>query len=236
MLHNEEKRRILKKFEEIERERTKDGKLIREIAQASVDKSEWLLSSIDPIAPVLRTALVINWREVAMKSRYERFRRMFPEIDSLAALSSVINKVPPLDFCKEYLNIESDKPEKNPKLSRLKLLTNGFLEYQASKNIPSEIEAMRDWAEAVDIDDLRNDPIGKLEGVGPGTVENIRLNLGYSTVKPDRHVIGVAQKILGISISISPCHYTELAEFIGVHPRRFDSALFEYGKLKGISA
>lgn len=235
MLHDEEKYRILEKLQEIERT-SSNGRLIGEIAQASVDNSKKLLGSTDPVAPVLRTALVINWPEVAMKKRYENFRHQFPQIDSLSALKSVIDETPPLDFCINHLGINAnrDKPEKNPKFSLLKLLTNGFLEYQAYKNMPSEIEAMRHWAKVVDIDDLRNDPIGKLKGVGPGAVENIRLNLGYSTVKPDRHVIGVAQKTLGVSIS--PLHYTRLAEFIGVHPRRFDSALFEYGKLMGVSA
>lgn len=235
MLQDHEKSQLLERFLEIERINV-NGQPIGEIVRSVVEESEALMKATDPIAPILRTALVINWRESAMKKRYESFRHRLPDIDSLSALKAAIDETSPIDFCSNYLGIRAnpEKPEKNPKYMLLKALTRGFLEYQATQKIPSEIEAIRHWADRVDIGNLKGDPIGKLHGVGPGTVENIRLNLGYSTVKPDRHVIGVAQKVLGVTSS--PLQYTKLAEFIGINPRRFDSVLFEYGKAAGVSS
>jgi hypothetical protein len=85
----------------------------------------------------------------------------------------------------------------------------------------------------VDLTALKSDFIGRRHGVGPGVVENIRLNLGYSVVKPDRHVIGVMQKFLKVVIPLYA--YNDFATHIGVNPRYFDCLLFEYGKAKNIS-
>ena len=235
MLDAQEKARIMGKYLELEATIV-NGESIGERARKSVDESAGLSGTEDPVAPVLRTALVINWPEIAMKTRYAAFRVRYPEIDSLAKLREVMRATPPLDFCVGYLGINANplKPDQNPKYVMLRALTDEFLDYQAKHGIDSEIEALRAWAEAVDMTDLGNDPIGKIKGVGPGTVENIRLNLGYVTVKPDRHVIGVARKVLGISVS--PLEYAKVAESLGINPRRFDMTLFAYGQLKGISS
>ena len=75
---------------------------------------------------------------------------------------------------------------------------------------------------------------GKRHGVGPGVVGNIKLNLGERVIKPDRHVIGVMKQFLQIDIPFD--RYNEFARFIGLDPRYLDCILFEYGKLKNISA
>lgn len=238
MITKEKKIEIIKLFQTMEESLiVDDANLISIVSKCSSkkEKSEKLLAATDPIAPILRTALVINWREAAMKSRYERFRQEFQEIADLETLKVVIDSTDPLKFCKDYLNINANpqKPSENPKYRLLKALTNGFLMYKESVMAPTEIQAIRQWAENIDISDLRKDPIGKLKGVGIGVVENIRLNLGYSVVKPDRHVIGVMKQCLGINLP--PESYTKFACSIGINPQYFDCVLFEYGKLKNIS-
>ena len=168
-----------------------------------------------------------------MKSRYDRFRADFPEISTLADLKKVLDEVEPVEFCSKYLNINASSMQ-NPKYRLLLQLTNGFLEYQKSVGLASEIEAIRHWAAQVDIERLENDPIGKIHGVGIGAVENIRLNLGLPVVKPDRHVIGVMKKFLQVDIPHSS--YGEFAESISMDRRYFDSIVFEYGKENKISA
>ncbi len=207
------------------------GALCRAVAAESLELTE----SSDSLTPILRTSLVINWPESAMKSRYERFRRMFPEISTLSDLKRIMDSTDPLEFCKRYLNINvnSSAPDKNPKYCLLRELSNGFLEYQKLFDLSSEIEAIRHWSARVKLSDLKNDFIGKRRGVGKGVVENIRLNLGCRVVKPDRHVIGVMQKFLQIGIPLDS--YNEFARFIGKDPRYLDCILFKYGKAKKIS-
>lgn len=90
------------------------------------------------------------------------------------------------------------------------------------------------WSERVDLSNLKDDFIGKRHGVGVGVVENIRLNLGYRIVKPDRHIIGVMKNFL--QVDIPPSGYSDFARLLGIDPRYFDCILFEYGKAKSISA
>ena len=195
-----------------------------------------LARATDSLTPILRTALVINWRESAMKSRYERFVNMFPDISTLIDLKRIIDSIDAFHFCKVYLNINanSSTPDKNPKYRLLRELINGFLEYQNQLGILSEIEAIRHWSERVDLSNLKDDFIGKRHGVGVGVVENIRLNLGYRIVKPDRHIIGVMKNFL--QVDIPPSGYSDFAKLLGIDPRYFDCILFEYGKAKSISA
>lgn len=237
MISPEKKEQVLSKISEIEKSVSVDGQsaignLCENIRRGSIE----LTKSSDSIFPILRTALVINWRESAMISRYDRFRSKFPEVTTLSDLKRVMDSTDPLVFCKEYLNINanSSAPDKNPKYCLLKELTNGFLDYQNDKHLSSEIEAIRDWAASVRLSDLKNDHIGKRHGVGPGVVENIRLNLGMPVVKPDRHVIGVMEKFLEVDIPLDG--YNDFAREIGQDPRYFDCLLFEYGKAKKISA
>jgi hypothetical protein len=240
MLSDEKKQKVLARINEIERSIVRHadedigiGPLCRSITKQSAQ----LANSSDSLTPILRTALVINWKESAMKSRYDRFRRSFPDISTLSALKQAMDSTDALEFCKKYLNINasSSAADKNPKYRLLKELTNGFLEYQKEHELPSEIEAIRHWSAALNPEDLKGDPIGKRHGVGPGVIGNIKLNLGERVIKPDRHVIGVMKEFLEVDIPFD--RYNEFVSFIGLdNPRYLDCILFEYGKLKNISA
>ena len=239
MISNDKKQEVLSRIREIEGFIISggDGSIsIGALCSRITAESAELANSSDSLTPILRTSLVINWRESAMKSRYERFVRTFPEISTLSALKRVMDDTEPLVFCKTYLNINANSlaAEKNPKYCLLKELTNGFLDYQKLFDLTSEIEAIRHWSASVDTADLKNDLIGKRHGVGPAVVENIRLNLGDRVVKPDRHVIGVMKKFLRVDIPLAS--YNEFARFLGKDPRYLDCICFEYGKAKGISA
>jgi hypothetical protein len=235
----EKKQEVLSRIKEIESFIISHGDReipIGDLCAAIRVESLELAKSSDSLAPILRTSLVINWRESAMKSRYARFVKEFPKISTLSDLKRVMDSTEPLGFCKDYLNIKanSSAPDKNPKYCLLRELTNGFLEYQKEHGLSSEIEAIRHWSARVDLKKLKNDFIGKRQGVGPGVVGNIKLNLGEPVIKLDRHVIGVMKKFLQVDIPLDS--YNEFASFIGKDPRYLDCLLFEYGKANNISA
>jgi hypothetical protein len=238
MLSNEKQEEVLRRIKEIEdfiiTHDDRDMTIGAVCAVITAESAE-LVNSSDSLTPILRTALVINWRESAMKSRYDHFKKTFPKISTLSGLKRVLDTTNALEFCKTYLNINanSSAADKNPKYQLLLQLTNGFLEYQEQMGFPSEIEAIRHWGARVDVSDLKHDPIGKRHGVGPAVVENIRLNLGCRVVKGDRHVIGVMKNFL--SLDIPQNRYTEFARLVGKDPRYLDCILFEYGKAKNIS-
>jgi hypothetical protein len=239
VISSEKKQEVLSRIKEIESFIILHGDrdiAIGDLCAVIAAESFALAKSSDSLAPILRTSLVINWRESAMKSRYDRFVREFPEISTLAALKRVMDSTEPLAFCKEYLDINanSSAPDKNPKYCLLRELTNGFLEYQTEHGLSSEIEAIRHWSASVDLKKLKKDFIGERQGVGPGVVGNIKLNLGERVIKLDRHVIGVMKKTLQVEIPLDS--YNEFARFIGKDARYLDCLLFEYGKANNISA
>ena len=235
MISNKQKAEVLARIREIETFviLPGDGVTIGAACTLVAAESAELAKSSDSLRPILRTALVINWRESAMESRCERFAAMFPEISTLSALKRVMDKTKPVEFCETHLNIRATTG-KNPKYQLLKELTEGFLEYQKKYCESSEIEAIRHWSKNVRLDDLKNDFIGKRHGVGPAVVGNIRLCLGERVVKEDRHVIGVVKKFL--QIDISPGEYDHFATSIRMDPRYLDCILFKYGQAKNISA
>jgi hypothetical protein len=239
VISNEKKEEILARISEIENSTLKrDNKdiAIGALCKNITAESAKLANSSDSLTPILRTALVINWKESAMKSRYDRFKKEFPEITTLSALKQAMDSTDALEFCKNYLNINaaSSAADKNPKYCLLRELTNGFLEYQKENGLSSEIDAIRHWSAGVKDKELKSDFIGKRHGVGPGVIRNIKLNLGERVIKPDRHVIGVMKEFLKVDIPFD--RYNEFSMFIGLDPRYLDCILFEYGKLKNISA
>lgn len=238
VISNDNKQRVLSLISEIEKSTVKHGDkniAIDALCRNITAESAELAKSTDSLTPILRTALVINWKESAMKVRYSRFRNKFPNITTLSALKQAMDSTDALEFCKEYLDINasSSAADKNPKYCLLRELTNGFLEYQKEHGFSSEIEAIRHWSANVNPKKLKSDCIGKRHGVGPGVIGNIKLNLGEHVIKPDRHVIGVMKEFLKVDISFD--RYNEFASFIGLDPRYLDCILFEYGKLKSIS-
>jgi hypothetical protein len=237
VISNDKKRTVLSRIRKIENfiiSHDDRASTIGALRRSIRAESAVLAKSSDSLTPILRTSLVINNRESSMKSRYERFVKKFRKISTLLALKRVMDGTDPLDFCKTYLNINATS-DKNPKYCLLRELTNGFLEYQKLNGHSSEIKAIRQWSASVNLNDLKNDPIGKRHGVGPAVVQNIKLCLGESVGKMDRHVIGVMKKFLQLENSARD-KYDEFARSIRRDPRYLDYIFFKYGQAKNISA
>lgn len=242
MISNDKKQEFLSRISEIENFiTTRDGKAIAisAVGKAEAAEAARLRQSSDSLTPILRTALVINARESAMRPRYERFIKTFPEITTLSNLQRVMDSTEPLEFCRTYLGINATLLT-NPKYCLLKVLTDGFLKYQKENGWPTEIEAIRQWSAGVDLDGLEKDPIGRLHGVGPGVVGNIKLCLGEAVVKRDRNVVWVMTEVFQVDVPRDFKKFVtfmkEFAQSVGIEDLRYlDSILFEYGKAKKIS-
>lgn len=91
MLSNEKRQEVLSRISEIESYVIKHADkdiAICVLCKKIAAESEELADLSDSLMPILRTALVINWRESAMKSRYNHFRKAFPEISTCQQVSS----------------------------------------------------------------------------------------------------------------------------------------------------
>jgi len=238
MLFDLDKQKFYERFSQLEKEyiQNENGETVNIKAYCSqkLQNTQNLMVSTDALTPVLKTALVINWKTVAMQKRIKRFQNLYPEIDSLEKMQNLLNTMDALLFCKRYLdiNVNPAKPDKNPKYVLLKNLVNGFLDYKDAFKLSSEIQALRHWADNLN---PKSDFIGRLNGVGPGVVENIRLNLGYHVIKPDRHVFGVLEKEFGLNW-IEYTDFLILAKELEINAFYLDRVLFEYGRKLHISS
>lgn len=248
MISNDKKPKILSQIKEIEDfviSHDDRASTIDALRDVLAEESAELAKLSDSLTPILRTSLVINNTEAAMKSRYKRFVEKFPSISTLSALKRVMDSTKPWDFCKTYLKIDANPAaaDKNPKYCLLRELTDGFLEYQKVESLSSEIDAIRQWSKVVGLKAesaanfrefhkylKKDDPIGKRRGVGPAVVQNIKLCLGENVGKTDRNVNDVMKKFLKVEDS-----FEEFARFIGEEPRYLDYILFKYGQAKKIS-
>ena len=192
---------------------------------------ETIKENINPVFPIITTALVINNRVSSAKPRQERFFKLYSNIDSLQKLKNVLDKTEPRLFLSKYLNIVSklDDASKNPKYTLLKNLCEGFLEYKKYFKISSDIKAMIHWADRVDIYKLREDIIGEKFLVGPAVVQNLKITLSYDAIKGDRRVLNNLGKI---NIKIKAEEVDTIAKQLNISEIYLDTLLFEYGNTK----
>lgn len=206
----------------------KEG-LLKEIAKEKENRLKEYAKVDSTVYPIINTALVINWKWETAKKRIDRFYKLFPYLDTLQKLNTEIENKNPVTFCKKFLQINATS-ERNPKYQLLSNLCKGFLLYKETHKFSTEREALIHWANNVDLYKLKNDPIGRLPGVGPGVVQNLRMMMGVDVVKPDRHVINVLGSEFGISIDFN--QFNDLARELGLSPTYLDKVLYEYGRKK----
>lgn len=194
-------------------------------------------SSSKPVDIIVNTSLAINWKWTTAKSRIDYFLTKFPEINSLQKLNEEISKFDDCrKFMQKYFNLNA-KSERNPKYRLLKSLTKGFLdlsgEYSISLREEDEIKILKCWAEKfLSHRVIKNDPIGRLDGVGEGTIYNMLLLLGYDVVKPDRHFKRMLNE--HFNLSYSPSTLEGLCKVLGCSQVYLDKVLYEYGRNKSV--
>lgn len=106
-------------------------------------------------------------------------------------------KWPNMDFKKL-----SKKDPKNPEL--LSLFNNPriwMMVIEIAKvldNYPdSDFSSLKRWAEKADLSSWKQDPVGKVKGVGLSTFQYLRMQAGVDTTMPDRIIRKYVEKELG---------------------------------------
>ncbi len=171
-------------IEKMRKEKGEDGRTLGEVARESAQD----MREDSPAAAVVNTALAINWKWTLAEPRIERFKVQYPKVKSFSSLKQLLGSMNERDFCRKVLDIPGAKPG-NPRRRMLKDLVEAFLDYERRKGLKDDWEAIQKWGEEVNVDDLANDPVvGGIKGVGPATVQNIKIVSGFDTSKPDRRL------------------------------------------------
>lgn len=179
----------------------KEGKMttIGELA-----KKETKALKVESAAMALVTTVLAmrqRWNETA-SPRVKAFKVRYPHVKTLQDLKDLINSMSEREFCKDVLSLNI---RKTPfwRYVMLSNLIEAFDTYRTENGFTDDWEAIQQWAKKVDAKNLEKDIIGKIQGVGPATLQNLRLICGIDTVKPDVHVKEALKEIgLGNEIDV----------------------------------
>jgi len=193
---------LKQKIEEMRRTEVERESRVLTVGELSREEAKAI--EADNAAEALVTtglAMRQKWRETA-KPRVEAFKRNFPDIKSLQDLELLMDSMNEREFCKEVFDIKIKKTS-FPRYTMLKQLVEAFRGYQEESGFDNDWKAMKHWAERVDTSNIKNDIVGKINGVNLATVQNLRLLCGADTVKPDVHVKNVLKEIgLGNEVGV----------------------------------
>jgi len=172
---------------------------IGETAKKEIQE-QWVNNHVEAI---LNTVLAMRqrWKETA-EPRFTEYQQNYSHIKTLYDLDNLIKSIPEQEFCKKVLGITITK-NNYWRYKMLNDIVKAFTEYQKENGFNSDREAMMDWAKKCNLSQLEEDIVGRLNNVGPATVQNLRMCLGIDTVKPDVHIINALKKIgLGNEVEI----------------------------------
>ncbi len=165
--------------------------------------------------------LSINRRyDSFVKPRVERFAQCYPEITRLEQLQDLIAQHGYEDF---HVVWNYRHPER---VRLLHQLVDWFITYRQTTTFEADLDAMKHWAVHAP---LANLGVTGIKGIGFATAQYIRMMLGVSTIKPDRHIKHAIRD--GLGHSLSNVQVVELAELaarrLGVPVNALDYAIWE---------
>lgn len=182
------------------------------------------------LGPIYNTAHVMRAHFKSAKEKTDWFQSKYPQINTIRKCDELLTDSDPILFMNRFMNIDGQNP-KNKKYLRLKNLCSGFLNYMQINNLKDEKKALLEWGNNVDFKNLSNDIIGSLPDIAEGTVQNLRMVMGFDAIKTDVHVINTLKEVFGIS-KIKIWELIELCELLNVKQLYFDKVLYEYDRAK----
>ncbi len=123
--------------------------------------------------------------------RVKRFNELYVktgEIDSIEKFS----KLSPKDS--RLLNIMNNKRLWNAAVNICKVLNN----IKKEKGLRNDFKALKYWAEKADYENWKEDPMGRIKGVGLITFQYLRMQAGVDTTMPDKIIKRVMEQDFGI--------------------------------------
>lgn len=107
-----------------------------------------------------------KWKETAYP-RIKAFLEKYAHVKMLQDLKDLMDSMNEREFCKKVFNFRIGKTP-FPRYVMLKKLIKAYCTCQKEKGF-DDWEAIQDLAKSMDIRNLENDPVGRIEGVGLAT-------------------------------------------------------------------
>lgn len=198
----------LKKLKKKTRKIGKKTYQIEEIAQLHLKKEDSKWNYTNPVLIILDAVLAINRNYLTfVKPRVMSFKENYGDkIDNINKMLEFMESMGLEMFSKNIL--QYDDPIR---MELLKKVLEEFKHYGKKINIDNDLAIMRKWAEDFDINDVKNDRIFNVKGIGLSTIQYLRMLLGIDTMMPDRHIKSWVMEALNIN-KIGKKNYIRLLE------------------------
>ena len=167
---------------------------IEYIAKLSLnsDISKWDYNN--PVLIILDAVLTINRNYLTfVKPRVLSFKENYDEIKTIEQMLNLIQTLGFDKFSKEVLKYNDME-----RILLLKRVLTEFKNYKIENNLQDDLEALKHWAQNIDIKKLKTDKIYNIKGIGLSTVQYLRMLIGVNTMMPDRHIKSWVMEILGV--------------------------------------
>ncbi|MFX0163598.1 MAG: hypothetical protein ACFE68_09780 [Candidatus Hodarchaeota archaeon] len=162
----------------------------KEYEQRVKNGKRWGGNTVLIIVDSALDSIGLNYFKIVVP-RVKRFNELYvktKEIDSIEKFS----KLSPKDS--RLLNIMNNKRLWNAAINISKVLNN----IKKEKGYRNEFEALKYWAEKADYENWKEDPMGRIKGVGLITFQYLRMQACVDTTMPDKIIKRVMEQDFGI--------------------------------------
>jgi hypothetical protein len=183
----------------------------------------------NPVLICIDAVLSINRRYNGfVVPRISRFRYRFPHITTLTHLKELVSQRGYEGFAGVWDYEHADR------VRILDQLIAWFLGEKKRQREPDDLVVMRRWADGFRLDRER-EPL--IAGLGPATLQYLRMLLGVSTAKPDRYIRRAVAGALGHPVSdeeaVQVVTEAARAPEVGAEPAALDYAIWKHLSSKG---
>ncbi len=123
--------------------------------------------------------------------RVRRFYEDYVKTNQIASLKALAGLTPQDRRLRQIMNNQRT-------WSTATAISRELLRIKIEKNLKSDLEALRRWAERAHYETWMDDPIGRINGVGLITFQYLRMQAGIDTTMPDKVIKRVAERDFGI--------------------------------------
>lgn len=192
------------KLKNIVNEYMKRSPNVKEYCQRCLKTERWYGNIILMVVDAAFTSVGLNYFQTVVP-KVEKFRREFVETGKVRIIDDLL-KINDNDLEKIWRNRRSWKMAKS--------IVSYFSEIKKKQKL-NDREALIYWAKNSNVENWKDNPIGKINGVGINTFQYLRMMGGVDTVMPDKIVKRIIGDILAKAGMKTPSTDIEFIKMVG---------------------
>ncbi len=164
----------------------------REYEQRVKNGKRWCGNVVLIVVDSALDSIGLNYFKIVVP-RVKRFNELYVKTGKIDSIEKFSN-ISPKDS--RLLNIMKNKRLWDAAVNICKILNK----IKKEKGFRNDFEALKYWAEKTDYENWKEDPMGRIKGVGLITFQYLRMQAGVDTTMPDKIIKRVMEQDFGIKV------------------------------------